>query len=44
MEVCWPLKTDFDVVSALCAEKGVSRPNESSDSQVSSSTSDAELQ
>ena len=39
-----PLKTEFDVVCTLCAKKGLSCHNGSSESQVSSSTSDSELQ
>ena len=39
-----PLKSEFDVICTLCSKKVVSRPNESSGSQVSSSTSEGELQ
>ena len=39
-----PLKSDFDVVCTLCSRKGVNKTNESSESQVSSSTSEGESQ
>ena len=39
-----PLKSEFDVICTLCWKKVWSRPNESSGSQVSSSTSEGELQ
>ena len=38
-----PLRSEFDVVCTLCARKGVRKPDESSESQVSSSTSEGEL-
>ena len=39
-----PLKTMFDAVCTLCAKKGVSRPNESSESQSFTSSSEAGLE
>ena len=36
-----PLKSEFDVVCTLCSRKGVNKTNESSESQVSSSKSEA---